>query len=300
MERIDDNAAPAASEPSEGPNPGTRPEKANGVEDTPPPIAGARIAAAAAAIVADQAEEQLRDIGEASFPLPANRPRPGPRIRAEDIIGEDQRTPITATSVYPYRAIASLLIVAADGKRWSGTGFFITPRTLVTAGHCVWIKNRGQVQSIEVIPGRNGKERPFGSAVSRTFHAPPEWTEDGKENHDYGVIILDTPLGERAGTFGVGVYTREQLSAVTANISGYPGGALSGTQWFHSRKLKEIMAERVFYDVDTEDGQSGAPVWRIINRRRYAFAIHTYGGTSRNSGTRITAAVHENLMAWKQ
>ena len=238
-----------------------------------------------------------RDIGEASFPTS--------NIGAENIVGEDQRTPIVPTTAFPYRAIASLRIVAADDSNWIGTGWFISPRTLITAGHVVCIKNsvvprrNGFVKSIEVIPARNGNERPFGSAIATTFRAPPEWSDDGNPNHDYGAILLDTPLGDAVGAFGFGVYTDAELLSVTANVAGYPDDKTSGTQWFHSQKLSNVNALKVFYQVDTAGGQSGSPVWRIINRRRFAFAIHAYGGRTTNSGTRITQAVHDNLMAWK-
>ena len=48
---------------------------------------------------------------------------------------------ITNTCVYPWRAHASLLITAADNRSWIGTGWFIGPHTLMTAGHVVYIKN---------------------------------------------------------------------------------------------------------------------------------------------------------------
>ena len=45
--------------------------------------------------------------------------------------------------MYPWRVHASLLITAADGSNWIGTGWFVSPRVLVTAGHCVFIKGSG-------------------------------------------------------------------------------------------------------------------------------------------------------------
>lgn len=243
--------------------------------------------------------ERERDIGEASFPAE------GRDIVAENVVGEDQRSPIVPATAHPYRAIASLLITAADDSRWIGTGWFISPRTVITAGHCVCIRNsavarrNGFVKSIEVIPARNGSEHPFGSAISNTFRAPDEWSVDGNPNHDYGAIVLDAPLAGAFAVFGFGVYTDAELLSVTANVSGYPDDKTSGTQWFHSQKLANVNASKVFYQVDTAGGQSGSPVWRIIQRRRFAFAIHAYGGRTTNSGTRITQAVHDNLTAWK-
>lgn len=241
-----------------------------------------------------ESEEQLRDIGEASF---------GPSPEA--VIGVDDRVQITNTNAYPWRAIASLLITARDNSRWIGTAWFISPRTLATAGHCVYIKNSGVpgrdgwVKSITVIPGRNGNTMPFGSAVSTQFRSVSGWTNNGDEKHDYGAIILNVPLGDTVGTFGYGVYTDADLLTVTANISGYPGDKPAGTQWFHARKVTSVGPQKVFYDVDTASGQSGAPVWRLIGGNRFAVAVHAYGGATSNSGTRITSAVSANLTAWK-
>src|SRR5688572_18397275 len=116
--------------------------------------------------------ESLPDIGEASFP--DDTPRT-PRIRSEGVGAEDERAPAPHTT-YPYSAIASLVITARDDSRWHGTGWFISPRTLVTAGHCVWINStlpqrHGFVKSIEVIPGRSGDTKPFGSATATRFEA---------------------------------------------------------------------------------------------------------------------------------
>lgn len=260
--------------------------------------------------------DNLQDIGEASQFAP-DPDAQMLRVDAADpgvaanraVAGGLERSRITNTTVHPYRAIASLLITAADGSRWMGTGFLISPRTVVTAGHCVCIKGssiaarNGFVRSIEVIPGRDGTEKPLGSAVSTTFHSSPEWRDGGLSNFDYGAIILDAPFDQPIAPFGFGVYTDAELMAVTANLAGYPfkdlpAGERSGTQWLHSRKLKSAMAKKVFYDTDTSEGQSGAPVWRIINRRRFAFAIHTYGGKTTNAGTRITAEVHAALTGW--
>ena len=296
-------ATPAPQPPDEGPDPGTGKPNADGSES----VAGyerfsVEAAAASGEIAFPESLEGLKDIGEASFGPPPPPPPPG---LAEAVIGPDDRVQITNTTVYPFRAIASLLIVAADNSVWIGTGWFISPKTLVTAGHCVFIKGSGVpgrdgwVKSIKVMPGRNGNSMPFGSAVSTNFKSVSAWTVNGNPNHDYGAIVLNTPLGNAVGTFGFGVYTDADLLATTANISGYPGDKPSGTQWFHARRVTGVNPLKVFYDIDTAGGQSGAPVWRIINGGRFAIAIHAYGGTTANSGTRITAAVHANLTAWK-
>jgi glutamyl endopeptidase len=238
----------------------------------------------------------LRDVGEASFGSP-----PG----LEVVIGADDRIQISSTSIYPWRAHASLLITAADNSQWIGTGWFIGPHTLMTAGHCVYIKNSGVegrdgwAKRITVMPGRNGNTLPYGSVISTSFRTVTGWTGSGDENYDYGAIIIPTELGNTTGWFGYGVYSDKDLTSSIANISGYPGDKPAGTQWYHSRKVVSVNPRKVYYDIDTAGGQSGSAVYRITGGARYAMAIHAYGGSTANSGTRIVSPVYANMTTWR-
>jgi glutamyl endopeptidase len=240
----------------------------------------------------------LKDVGVASFGEP-----PG----IETVIGPDDRIQINPASNYPWRVHCSLLITAADNSQWIGTGWFIGPRTVMTAGHCVFIKNSGVpgrdgwARSIQVMPGRSGKALPYGSITSSNLRSVLGWTRDGNHEYDYGAIILPTDLGNQTGWFGFGVYGDADLLSATANISGYPGDKPTGTQWYHARRITQVGARKVYYDVDTFGGQSGSAVYRIINGARYGVAIHAYGtgGGAFNSGTRITSPVFNNMLAWK-
>lgn len=241
--------------------------------------------------------EGLKDIGEASFGPPAPLP--------ETVHGPDDRVQILDTKSYPWRVHASLLITAADNSMWIGTGWFIGPHTLMTAGHVVHIKNSGVpgrdgwVKQIQVMPGRNGGTLPYGSVTSTSFRSVTGWTTSGDENYDYGAIIIPTQLGNTTGWFGFGVWPDAELLASTGNISGYPGDKPSGTQWYAYRKIASVNSRKVFYDIDTFGGQSGSAVYRIINGGRYGIAIHAYGGAVNNSGTRIVTPVFNNMVAWK-
>jgi len=241
----------------------------------------------------------LRDIGEASFGPPVTS------FMTETVHGADNRIKITATASYPWRVHCSLLITARDNSQWIGTGWFIGPHTVMTAGHCVYIKNSGVagrdgwVRSIKVMPGRNGAALPYGSVTSTNFKSVTGWTNDGSENFDYGAIILPTNKGNETGWFGFGVYSDAELISSTGNISGYPGDKPSGTQWYDAHRIASVNSRKVYYDIDTYGGQSGAAVYRIKNGGRYAFAIHAYGGGSTNSGTRIVTPVYNNMINWK-
>jgi len=236
----------------------------------------------------------LRDIGEASF-----------GSTQKTVHGTDNRVQITNTAIYPWRAHCSLLITAADNSMWIGTGWFIGPHTVMTAGHVVCIKNSGVagrdgwVKNILVMPGRNGSSLPYGSVTSTSFRSVTGWTQDGSQYYDYGAIILPTNLGNTTGWFGFGVYSDSDLVASVGNIAGYPGDKPTGTLWYDYHKIASVNTRKVYYDIDTYGGQSGSSVYRITNSGRYGIAIHAYGGATTNSGTRIVTPAYNNMVTWK-
>ncbi|KOG42824.1 endopeptidase [Streptomyces resistomycificus] len=239
----------------------------------------------------------LPDIGAASFG--------GDGASVETVHLPDDRAQITDTATYPWRVHCSLLVTAADNSHWIGTGWFIGPNTLITAGHVVYIKNSGVpgrdgwVRDIQVMPGRNGATLPYGSVTSTSFRSVKGWLESGDQNYDYGAISVPTQLGAKTGWFGFGIWPDAELLSTVGNISGYPGDTPSGTQWYAARGINSVNTLKVHYDIDTAGGQSGSAVYRELDGKRYGFAIHAYGGTTTNSGTRITKQVYDNLVAWK-
>jgi V8-like Glu-specific endopeptidase len=273
--------------------------KSHGSMEFAPP-AGPEAAAAGAAklTVVNRPKEKLRDIGSASFS--------NSEFSLEAVLGADSRKRVTngKNAEYPWCTNASLLITARDGSQWIGTAWFVSKRTLVTAGHCVFIKNSGVagrdgwVKSIQVLPGRDEDEFPFGKATSTHFHSVVGWTESGDENYDYGAIILPAALPKHPGSIGYAVYPDADLKAMTVNVAGYPGDKDQGTLWYDTRKVASVTSTKVFYAVDTAGGQSGAAVYRIDQGRRIAVAVHAYGGVTTNSGTRISTPVFTNIQSW--
>lgn len=289
------------TEQSEAPSPGSNPQAVQSHSDGTEVVKGFKLQVATETELAEMYKvpdmSKLRDIAEASFGAPP--------LLAETVHGPDNRIKITNPSVFPWRTNASLLITAADNSQWIGTGWFIGPHTLMTAGHVVFIKNSGVpgrdgwVKSIQVMPGRNGNSLPYGSVTSANFRSVTGWTNGGDQNFDYGAIIIPTNLGNTTGWYGFGVYADADLLSTVGNIAGYPGDKPVGTLWYDAHKIAAVNSRKVYYDIDSAGGQSGSAVYRIVNGGRYSFAIHAYGGAATNSGTRIGQDVFNNMMAWK-
>lgn len=261
------------------------------------PVAAALAEAFAAEEVAPDTSG-LRPVGEATYGTPD--------ASTESVHGPDNRIQITSTAVYPWRAHCSLLITANDGSRWIGTGWFNGPRTVITAGHCVFIHapgtpRHGWVRSVEVMPGRNGATLPYGKVtVPRSgLRSVVGWVNGPDDEYDYAALILPTPLGSTTGWFGFGNFSDSTLRSAAVNLSGYPGDKPSGTQWYHWSSVTAVSARKVYYTLDTAGGQSGSAVYIIRDNGRYAVGVHAYGGASSNSATRINKPVFDNLKFWK-
>jgi glutamyl endopeptidase len=238
--------------------------------------------------------EHLLDVGAASFP----------GFNPEAVFHPDDRVRVTTTNDLPWRVNASLRITARDGSRWIGTGWFISPRTLVTAGHCVFIKGSGVpgrdgwVRSIDVMPGRNEAFLPFGTVTATSFRTVRAWAEQKNESFDYGAIILPVPLGNTTGLRRFAVRNDAALVNTQAEVAGYPGDKPPGTAWRHALPIRSVNPLKVFYTIDTAGGQSGAAVCVTEDGEPVAVGVHAYGGGTSNSATRITQDVFNNLQRW--
>ena len=232
----------------------------------------------------------------------------------ESVIGRDERVRILDTDLAPWRMIAALRMHGSGGAGAIGTGWLVGPRTVVTAGHCVFSNFffGGWASTIEVIPGLNGRgndARPYGSVSSTRFSSVDRWTDSEDADFDIGCIHLEQDIGNKLGWFAIGALSPDELESYLVNISGYPADRGSGFEQYYNRnRVLRVSDRRVFYEVDTYGGQSGAPVW--IHEDKGApplvIGIHAYGvggtptdfGITANSAPRIIPEVLETIKGW--
>lgn len=258
---------------------------------------------------ASDAADDLIVVGKSDSRLQPARARLG----NETVIGVDERVRISDTDKLPWRMIAALSLKPKPPftSSFIGTGWFIGPKTLLTAGHCVFSKSDfgGWIGSIEVSPGRNGAKFPYGTVTSTRFSATKVWQGGPDPDYDIGCIHLDQPLGDAVGYFKIASLSDKDLEGALLNISGYPGDRGGGEQQlFHANRVLRTSARRVFYDIDTYGGQSGSPVWHQATpgAEPVAVGIHAYGvggtpgswGITANSGPRLIPEMVDMIKEW--
>lgn len=211
-------------------------------------------------------------------------------LRAESVIFDpaDTRRPVPNSTVVPWRCIALLTITFGDGATARGTGWFIAPRTLVTAAHVVHDPIHGRARTILVTPGFHRGAAPYGSQAIVRADFNPAWTDNFARELDFALIFIAQPAG--IGFFGFAAADDRALARVLVNISGYPIDR-PDAQWFDGGRILHADETFIHHTIDTEAGQSGAPMFWSDRQQRIGLGIHVYGASSRdrtNVARRIT------------
>lgn len=238
-----------------------------------------------------------------------------------EILGPDNRQEERETKKAPWNAVCQIEAIGMKKKQY-GTGWFIDPTTIVTAGHVLWNKeyadernNKGDYipRRIEIWPGRSGPEMPYGSIVvdsagndRKTLRIPSPWVSQGDGNFDFGVIRVNSPIGKRVGAFSLSSQIAE---GNTVRVVGYPnpGPRKDKTMYFHEEKIEyddvkhppSLRKKRLYYKADTSKGQSGGPILYKDGDQFLAVGIHVYGNKREkfNWGVRINGDIKRFLQA---
>ena len=216
----------------------------------------------------------------------------------------DDRQRVTSTSSFPWRTICKLYITAQNGSRYIGSGAIIDNFHVLTCGHCVYLHDAGGwADEIEIIPGKNNYDEPYGSAYATYYRSYTEWTQSKMVEHDWALLTLDRSLGLFTGWMGR--QTADPSSSIYTDIlntAGYPGDLDYGENlYFVSDNGDRADEYNHWFWMDSAGGQSGSPVWTYDGSNRYILSILAYeyiNGADANFGTRLNSDKYNQINTW--
>lgn len=226
------------------------------------------------------------------------------------IPGKDGRVRVINTSELPYRFYGHMIMEFSNGKEYVGSGMLVGPHHILTAGHNIFSHKIGEgwATSVKFIPARNEAEMPFGGAQGVVLLSVNNWVENQNKDYDFGMVILDKPIGYQTGWAGMLSIFHDLLKQSTIHVSGYPGDKgekdLQSTQmWTMSHRVKVVLRDQITYGIEPYPGQSGSGVWTQLPGYKgyYIVGVHGYRGedqSNENAVTRISAVKLKRLVSW--
>jgi V8-like Glu-specific endopeptidase len=257
----------------------------------------------------------LKPIAASAFsffiPRTWSKSTPPPQIETD---AEKRRVELPEIKGAPFKAICHLVIEYADGQSANGTGFVVGPRTVLTAGHCVYMPTSGsQAAKITVVPARQGETAPFGWYETDLVDFSHAWRDVDptvpEPEHDYGAVFLRTDgLHQRVGyTLKCAAFSDADVNGIrVANVAGFPDyqdqafvmECDDGPLVIDS--AHPINQRLLYHLLDTHEGQSGGPImhYNTLTGALTAFGIHTYGQDEANVARRIDPELAAVINRW--
>lgn len=185
------------------------------------------------------------------------------------IIGTDDRVDVSDPSVYPYSAVAYMIVHYPCGHSATGTGFMVGEDVLLTAAHCVVCTEHNQpADDLDFYFGYNEADGSYVDHYNQRCYYyygtsfPGGYTHSNME-WDFAVVKLtDEKVGLKTGYFGYrSGLPASSLYGSAYQLIGYRDGDVKTSWGVASQESDETPIRLFYHDADTLNGYSGGPIF---------------------------------------
>ncbi|MFA6755606.1 MAG: trypsin-like peptidase domain-containing protein [Bacilli bacterium] len=191
----------------------------------------------------------------------------------------------------PYDSLAYLNLTfrRTDGTNtiedyFMGTSFLVAPGVLLTAAHCVYSNGdfggsditQGFASHIFVNPKRNGSE-----IVSERFEItkcviPYEWYVNKNWSYDWALLYFEDSINSGLTSYRyLSEYNDNTITSNSVNVIGNQIGDNGLMSVTTCGNISKPNAHSLRYSANTASGNSGSPVFSLINNKLYIIGIHS-------------------------
>lgn len=215
-------------------------------------------------------------------------------------IGNDDRQHVAGAGSPPYSGILMLSYRTANGAGpMQATAWLVGPQVAITAGHVVWDRARGNNWSSQMraYQGVNGSPSGVPSATVTGMNTTVGWQTSGQADCDFAVIYLDSAFSGHHFQFSE--FSESDLEMMNVNVVGYPVDKPNKLMQ-HAGQIFDARETLLYYQMDTEGGQSGCPLiyWSTTGDYRVV-GIHSGAAAGPyNQGVRIADGIFDTLQSW--
>jgi C1A family cysteine protease/V8-like Glu-specific endopeptidase len=243
-------------------------------------------------------------------------------IVPQTVIGSDDRTRVSLSTVqtFPRNTIGFVLISFSIDEWYRGTGFLVSPHTILTNAHNVYDEDMGgYVQSLEFFPAQYQSTEggqvtlPYGSRdavdVKTNQQYIDAWDPDvytlEMVSHDYAAAFIEEPFSDIT-TYMPLLFDYTPAIGSSIHTAGYPkevkGENDSLAQWYVSGGVVDLDARVLAHDADVTGGQSGSPTWieDAGTGSPRAIAFVSFSSTEYNGGPRLVSTNQDLIEEWMQ
>ena len=243
----------------------------------------------------DLLEEDPAPSPTPAVPIEVPAYNPGPPPAEGMVFYDDDREVVRNTKKYPFVAVAMMDVHRSCGCEGVGTGFMVARNKLMTAAHMIVCSKHGQWADRITFYFGYVNDRNYAYKYNGRWYAFVGTTfPDGYEaEDDWAVVKLYENVGDTVGWFGFKVASDEESTSTRLKLLGYRSGILRRSYGFATAGKKNQL---LYYEMDTEAGNSGGPLYWTKYDDPCAVAINVADSETSNYGHRITETVYQYFL----